>query len=258
MPESGKGPGKSYSSPAVEQAGEILFCLAGSSAPRMSLTEIAAQVGISGSKAFCILEALQKKGLVKRGESGKGYSLGAGLITLSGKVLNDLVPSRLAEPVLEQLVRDTGSTAVLGLITGENTYVAVTREAGGDIRVSMKVGHMLPLTYGAHGKAVVAFMPEGERERILEGDALYFYGSPGKLDRAWLEEELARCRQTGYAEDLGVTNQGVNVIAAPVIDASGHPIGYIEIIAISGAGAKVRAAGCAGGEGDFAAAGGGG
>ena len=94
--------GKRYASPAVVQAGRILSCLGSSSAPQMSLADISKRVGISGSKAFAILEALQESWLVKRGRNGKGYSLGPGLVGLSQKVLDDF-PAELAAPVLKRL-----------------------------------------------------------------------------------------------------------------------------------------------------------
>lgn len=93
----------------------------------------------------------------------------------------------------------------------------------------MRIGHRLPLTYGAHGKAVVAFLPEEERSSLLKEKKLYFYGNPAKLDRKRLEEELARCRNEGFAEDLSEVNPGLNVVAAPVIGPSGTIIGFIEI-----------------------------
>ena len=79
-----------YLVPAVDQASRVLFCLAGAGASHRSLIEICAQVGIHKSKAFSILETLQRFGLVQRNTDGKGYSLGPGLVSLSRKVLDDL------------------------------------------------------------------------------------------------------------------------------------------------------------------------
>jgi DNA-binding IclR family transcriptional regulator len=217
----------------VKQAGDILFCLAGNHADKMSLVEICAHVGVSGSKAFGILEALQGTGLVKRGRDGKGYALGPGLVTLSRKVLDDLTPARLAEPVLEELTTTTGSTSVLGLLTGDTVYVAAKRESVGDIRTVARVGHIMPLTYGAHGKVIAAFLTKDEQERILKEEDLYFHGNPGKLDRARLAEELAECRLKGFACDFGESAQGVNVVAAPVMSSASRPIGFVEVFILA-------------------------
>jgi DNA-binding IclR family transcriptional regulator len=220
---------KRYAAPAVEQASRILFALAGSTSAELSLTEICRQVGVSGSKAFGILAALEKSGLIKRGKEGKGYSLGPGLITLSRKVLDDIIPSQLAEPVLEALTEESGSTSVFGLISGETVYIAAKRETEGDIRIVMRVGLTMPLTYGAHGKAIVAFLPEGERERILKREELYFHVEPGNLDRDLLAEELDRCRREGFACALTKSAPGITVVTAPVLGFTGVPVGFVEI-----------------------------
>lgn len=218
-----------YVSPAVEQASRILFCLAGTRSTYMSLIEVCAQVGIHKSKAFTILETLQRFGLVRKNEEGKGYALGPGLISLSRKVLDDLSAPRLAEPILEELARKTKSTTVLGLLTDKRVFIAAKHEGEGNIGVTMRIGHRLPLTYGAHGKAIVAFLPEEERTNLLREKNLYFYGSPAKVERTRLEEELARCRKDGFAEDLSEVNPGLNVVAAPVMGPSGTLVGFIEI-----------------------------
>jgi IclR family transcriptional regulator, acetate operon repressor len=224
---------KRYSPPAVEQAAQILFALAGSPSSQLSLVEICSHVGVSGSKAFGILTALEKSGLIKRGKDGKGYSLGPGLVTLSRKVLDDLTPSQLAEPILERLTEESGSTSVFGLVTGDTVYVAAKRESEGDVRVVMRVGHVMPLAYGAHGKAIVALLPEAERDRILEQHDLHFYGNPGQLDKNSLIEELAQCRRQGFACDPAKSAGGVTVVAAPVLGSTDVPIGFVEIFVLA-------------------------
>ncbi len=224
---------KGYTSPAVRQAGQILFCLAASPSPQMGLGDICAQVGVSGSKAFGVLEALQESGLVKRGRDGKGYALGPGLVTLSRKVLDDLAPAQLAEPILRGLARETGSTAVLGLITGDTIFVAAKRESEGDIRTVIRLGHVLPLTYGAHGKAIAAFLTTAEQERLLNEEDLCFHGNPAGLDRTKLSKELIECRRDGFACDFGESAQGINVVAAPVMGPGETPIGFVEIFVLA-------------------------
>ncbi len=222
-----------YSAPAVEQASRILFALADSASEQMSLAEICSQVGISGSKAYGILVALEKSALIKRGKDGKGYSLGPGLVTLSRKVLDDLTPSRIAESILRSLTEESGSTSVFGLIHEDNVYVAAKHESEGDLRIVMRVGQTLPLTFGAHGKAIVAFLPEEERNRILERNDLYFHGDPTQLNRTLLAEELAQCRQEGFASALAQVAQGITVVTAPVFGATGTPVGFVEIFVLA-------------------------
>jgi DNA-binding IclR family transcriptional regulator len=221
---------KNYSTPAVEQAARIMFCLAKSRSVQMGLTEICKETGIHVSTAFAILEALQKSDLAKRGKSGKGYSLGRGLLTLSRKFLDDLKPSRIAENILEKLAKETDRTSVFGLIMEDVvTITARHNRESNMITLGIPVGRIMPLTQGAHGKAIVAFLPDEERELILSKNKLNFHGNPDKLDRPRLIRELKQCRKNGFACDLEDSVEGVNIVASPVIGTTGFPIGFIAI-----------------------------
>jgi IclR family pca regulon transcriptional regulator len=232
MPLQKKRTADRYIVPAVEQASRLLYCLAGARTTHLSLIEICGQVGIHKSKAFSILHTLEKFGLVQRNTQRKGYALGPGLITLSRRVLDDLNAPRLAEPILEELARTAGGTAILGLITDNNVFVAAKHEGEHDIGVTIRVGRRFPLTYGSHGKAIAAFLPQKELDRILNDGNLYFHGKPEHFDMARFSEELARCRRDGFAVDLGEIMPGLNSAAAPILGPGGTPIGYIVVMGL--------------------------
>lgn len=222
-----------YLVPAVEQASRVLFGLAGARSSHMSLTEICAQVGIHKSKAFSILRTLQTFGLVQRNSDGKGYALGPGLISLSRRVLDNLDAPRLAEPILEKLAKKAGGTAILGLIADKGVFVVAKQEGNHDIGYTIRIGSRFPLTYGSHGKAIAAFLPEKELNKLLQQKSLYFYGEAQAINRQRLEEELAQVRQDGFALDAGEMRPGLNAVAAPVFGPGARPIGYIVVIGLA-------------------------
>jgi DNA-binding IclR family transcriptional regulator len=231
--DKGDGSDERYMVPSVEQACRILFRLAVADSGRMSLQDVCAQVGIHKSKAFSVLQTLQKFGLVQTGGRGKGYALGPGLIGLSRRFLDTLSTPKLAEPFLAELARKTGATAVLGLIAGKNVFVAAKNEGAGPIVVTMRVGHRFPLTYGCHGKAVAAFLDEKDLEDLLKDKKLYFHGDPAKFDKKRLMEDIARCRRDWFAEDFEETAPGRYAVAAPVLGPNGYPIGYLVVLGIA-------------------------
>jgi DNA-binding IclR family transcriptional regulator len=230
-----RAPDQKYIVPAVEQASRVLFCLAEASSSHLSLTEICAKVGVHKSKAFSILNTLQIFGLVQRNVEGRGYSLGPGLIGLSRRFLDNLSAPALAEPLLEELSKKTGATAALGLIADRNVFVANKRENGSAIVVTMRVGHRFPLTYGCHGKAIAAFLPQNELDDLLKEKKLYFYGKPEKYDHVRLMEDIERCRRDWYAEDIEETAPRLNAVAAPVLGPGEYPIGYIVVLGFASA-----------------------
>jgi DNA-binding IclR family transcriptional regulator len=216
--------------PAVDQAARILLSLARNNSLKMNLTDICKSVGIHKSKGYSILNTLQKFGFVQKDPAGKTYSLGLGLISLSRRVLDNLNYGDLAGPFLEELAGKTDCTALFGLINNGNVFVVARQEAHMNISVTVRLGHRFSITHGAHGKAIVAFLPVGERKKILNHKKLFFHGDAAKFDPERLEAELAQCIETGFAFDMGELNVGINVIASPVFDSQGRLIGSMFIM----------------------------
>jgi len=216
--------------PAVDQASRLLICLARNPSFKMNLTDICKNVGIHKSKGYSILNTLQRYGLVHKDTLGKTYSLGFGLISLSRKVLDNLNYEAIAGSYLKKLADQTHSTALLGIIDNTNVFVAAKQEADQTVGVTTRIGHRFSITHGAHGKAIVSFLAEDEKEKILRHNKLFFHGSASRFDRERLDGEIKRCRQDGYAIDMGELNPGINVIASPLFDSQGSLIGSMFIM----------------------------
>jgi DNA-binding IclR family transcriptional regulator len=223
-------PKKTYNVPAVEQAVRVMLSLADSGSNPKSLTDICQEVGIHRSKAFSILNTLSEHGFVKKNPNRKGYVLGPGLLTLVGKMLETLSLPRLAEPVRYELAKKTQATATMGVISDDKTYSVAEYSGAPGIGVSSPIGYVTPITYGSHGKAIAAFLPEAELAELLKNKDLFFYGRPEKFDKARLQKELAQCRRSGFAVELGDIQPGMNAVAAPVWDQNSYPIGYVTIV----------------------------
>jgi DNA-binding IclR family transcriptional regulator len=221
-----------YVVPALEHALRVLFRMAQAESTHMSLTEICEEVGMHKSTAFCILHTLRKYGLVQTSGRGQGFILGPGLISLSRRFLDTLSAPKLAEPLLAELATKAGATAALGLIADKNVFVAAKHEGGRVVGITMRVGQRFPLTYGCHGKAIAAFLPEKELDTLLQDEELYYHGDPSKFDRDRLNEEMSKCRRDWFAEDLEEMVPGLNVVAAPVLGPNGRPIGYIAVLGL--------------------------
>ena len=216
--------------PALEEAGRVLLCLGQSSNFRMTLTEICKKVGIHTSKAFSILNTLSQFGFVEKDPQTKTYSLGIGLVFLSRQVLDNLDYRGTIDPYLRKLARETNGIAVFGLLQGESLYVIAKQEGDQRIGLTVRLGHRFHFTYGVHGTLIAAFMSEAERQKLLSRKNLYFHGDPSRLDMARLQEELAKCRESGFAVDAGRINPGINAVGAPVFGVDGNITGVITVI----------------------------
>ena len=221
---------KKYQVPAVEQAMRIMLYMADSGNSPQSLTNICREVGIHNSKAFSILKTLQEYEFINKYPNRGGYVLGPGLLILAGKMLANLSLPQLAEPILIELAKKARATVALGLISNDKAYIIAQYEGAPEINISSRLGHATSITYGAHGKAIAAFLPKRELEDLLEKKELFFYGSPDKFDRDRLEKEMAQCRRDGFVLELGDLFPGVNAIAVPLLDKTVRPVGYITVV----------------------------
>jgi len=221
--------------PAVEQASRILFCLAEGPRHKWILTDICRKVGIYKSKGHSILNTLMRFGLVEKNLQTKEYYLGPGLIFLSRSVLDNLSYTEIVTPFLEKLAKDTNGTAVFGLISGTHVLVVSKREGNQNIGFGLRLGHRFHITLGAHGKAILSFMSEPEREKVLTKKKLYFYGDVSRMDMKRLSEDIRRCRDLGFAQDIGEVTPGVTVISAPVFGLREKIVGCTILIGTFGA-----------------------
>jgi DNA-binding IclR family transcriptional regulator len=216
--------------PSVEQASRILLCLSKNSNFKMGLTEISREVGIHKSKGFSILNTLNQFGFVEKDLQTKTYSLGPGLLSLSRHVLDNIRYPETVAPFLRHLALETNGTAIFGLINGEHIIVVGKHEGNQNIGFTVRLGHRFHITLGAHGKSILAFMPETEREKILSRKKVFFYWDPSRVDRELLREDLTRCRALGYSQDIGNITPGVNVVSAPLFANHEKLIGCLILI----------------------------
>ncbi len=196
----------------------------------MGLTEIVKEVGIHKSKGFSILNTLLQFGFVEKDPKTKTYSLGPGLLTLSRHVLDNIRYPDVASSFLQHLATETNGTALFGLINGEHVIVLGKHEGNQNVGFTVRLGHRFHITLGAHGKAIVAFLPETEREKIFAKKKTYFYGDPSLMKMDLLRKELNECRILGYASDVGGITPGANVVSAPLFANHDKLIGCLILI----------------------------
>jgi DNA-binding IclR family transcriptional regulator len=70
-------------------------------------------------------------------------------------------------------------------------------------------------------------LSEEERRKILSGDDLFFKGNIVRLNKKHLQKELSRCRELGFARDVGEVTVGVNAVSAPVFGVGEKIIGCL-------------------------------
>jgi IclR family KDG regulon transcriptional repressor len=80
------------------------------------------------------------------------------------------------------------------------------------------------------GKALLAYLPEEELDRILRSVNLTKFTPATVVDHKLLKNNLRLVRERGYATDRGETHEDVNCIATPLRNGSGNVIAAINLL----------------------------
>jgi DNA-binding IclR family transcriptional regulator len=193
--------------------------------------ELASSIDVSRSAVHRILHDMVTLGLLapasKRGQFRPGHELARLAVLLADRV--DV--RRLARPILEAAMRETGETAILALyVPARRQFWAVdAAESSQAIRyIWESLRDWGDLHHGSSGKGILAFLPEVEREQILGSlpDSI-----PGlrPITKDQLREELAEARRRGYVLSHGERFSGAVGVSAPIRDALGRVIGDLII-----------------------------
>jgi DNA-binding IclR family transcriptional regulator len=189
--------------------------------PEWSTTGIARALDLPVPTAHRILAALRRLGYVSQHEDTKRFRLGLGALALGerARAVADLRP--VATGPLRRLSEATGETALLTVLTPERDRgVCLERvETSQPLRLSVQPGRQLPLHAGASQKALLAFMPEEDIDRVISQPLDRFCRSTITRPAA-LRRELAVIRAHGWAGSYEETNVGVWGVAVPVLSSS--------------------------------------
>jgi len=139
-------------SQTLERGLRVLSVLADSPGG-LSITELAATVGVNRTVVYRLGAPPEQAGRARRDSSGRLH-VGVGVLALA-RGLQPVLRS-LANPVLRALAEELGSTAHLTIADGaEALAIAVVEPSWTDFHVAYRVGARHPLERGAAGKAIL-------------------------------------------------------------------------------------------------------
>lgn len=208
------------------------------SKPEWSTTQVARELDLPVPTVHRILAALKRLGYVNQHEETRRFRLGMAALSLGerARTLADIRPAAIGP--LRRLTEATGETALLTVLSpARDRSVCLERvETSQPLRLSVQPGRQLPLHAGASQKALLAFMPAGEIDRLTAGP-LERYCTATITSRQALRRELAAIRARGWSSSYEETNVGVWGIAVPVLSATD----VVCAVGIAGPSPRLRA-----------------
>ena len=207
-------------SAAVERALAMLEAAA-QATEGLSNAEISRKLNIPKSSASYILRTLETQGYLTRdAESGK-YRVGLKILSLSRGALGGRDVRGVALPIMRHLTHQTGLTCHLAVLDGPDAVYIEKVEPEGFIRMDTWVGRRMRVHATSVGKALVAYIPQEQLERILRQSGMEKRTPKTITTLPRLLKELEKVRTQGCAIDDEENNLGARCVGAPIFDERG-------------------------------------
>jgi DNA-binding IclR family transcriptional regulator len=218
-----------YIVPAVDRAARILSLLKGH-AHGMTITEVTEATGWHKSSVHKLLVTLTHHGLLDRNQITKRYSLGIRLVEYGQFVLGKIDLRQEARSFLELLAEYSGETSNYCIRRGDKVVIADSVECRDALRVTPPIGTMDPIIAKSNGKAILAFLPDKQVDRILYREGLPAFTKRSVTSPETFRIELAKIRNQGYATDFEEFQEGVSAVSAPLINGDRHIMGTLSVV----------------------------
>lgn len=215
-----------YLVPALIRGLNILQELSGERR-RLTLSEVAAALGVTRSSAYRLLFTLGHTGFVVFDAETKTYTLGPQVLQLGYGYLasRDLV--EVAMPNLVRLRDRTGWSAHLGELHGRDVVYLARVATRRSIASTVHVGTRLPARSTTMGRILLSGLPASEVRDLYRDEPFKGMSLEGLI------QQLAADRKAGVVVQSSGYEPGVASIAAPIRDMTGHIIAAINISAVA-------------------------
>jgi len=217
---------------SVDRAVRVLTALQGSR--RMTLSELAASLGLPPSTVHGIVKTLVGHGMVVQDRGSSRYMLGPRVLLLGNVYLDTLDLRSRTAPWAEELARRTGLAVRTGVLLLDEVVIIHHEPRPDGTRQMPELGIVIPAHASALGKAILAYSSSA-RKALEEGPT-----SPGPglrsmtgdtiTDLAQLEEQCEEIVTTGLAAEVEEAVLGECALACPLFDGFDGVVGAIGVV----------------------------
>ncbi len=210
---------------SVQRAFSILRQLASA---EMGVTELAAATDLPKSTVARMLATLEQEGAVVQVVASGAYQIGPAIVALVGSETRrpDLIAR--SRPHLVVLAHETGEDAGLSVPDGYRVHYIAQADSDNPIQVRDWTGEMVPMHVVASGLVILAHWPEEPLERYLRRP-LQAFTEDSMTDPEELRKRLAEVRRDGFVWVFEEFVEGINSVAAPILDRRGRPRAALHI-----------------------------
>lgn len=216
---------------SLAKAFRILNWLA-QNGPEVGVIGLSAQLGLNKTTVYRLLTAMERFGIIEQNPENEKYRLGLRLFELGNIAVQSRALQGQARPYLMEMSRLSSETVHLAVVhEGEVVYLDKIESPNTMVSIPSGVGRRLPSHCTGVGKAMLAFLPAPELDRVLGMKPLAKFTESTITSIPELRRQLQQIRARGYATDNQETERGLSCVAAPILD---HQNRVVASISLSG------------------------
>lgn len=206
----------------------ILRLIADSDQP-LRFSDLTDLSGLPKGTLHRILQALIDFRFIRIDEIDQTYKLGTRLFEMAHKVWSEFDLRGAAEPELYRLQGLSEETIRLGILQDDAILIIDQKETLHPLRLDPGIGKRLQLHANAMGKAILAHLPPAEFNQIMQRIELTRLTANTITSHDEFARHMDLGKARGYAISVEEQFDGINSIAAPILDHTGKPLGAISI-----------------------------
>lgn len=195
----------------------------------LALSELAEQADLAPSTTHRLLQALQGQGFVTQDSELGVWKIDVKTFRIGNSFLEARDFVATSRPFLRRLTALTGETANLGIRDDGTAVFLAQSESSQMMRMITRLGSRAPLHASGVGKALMAWLPDDELERVLAERGLARVTENTLHTPESLRAGLAEVRRQGFACDREEHAIGLHCVAACIHDEHGIPLAAISV-----------------------------
>lgn len=208
----------------------VIDCIVESRVP-LSVTEIAARLGLPVPTVHRIAMQLTERGYLRRALGSKRFRMGPRLAVLGIRVVGSVFAADRPHAFLVALARRLGEHCQIGIVTDDEVIYVDSASPDRDTGLQFRPGHSAPIYCTSIGKLHLAQLDDDDLTHVLTAIHYKRFTPTTICQSRALLLETQRVRKRGWAATNGEYTPGVVGCAVPIVGASGRLIAGLGLSA---------------------------
>lgn len=191
--------------------------------------ELLAQSPFPKATLYRFVQTLTNQGMLQYNPDHQTYALGVRLVRLAHSAWRHSALAPIARPMIDTLSRDIGETVHLAQLDNAHVLYVDKRNARTPVEMFSDAGKVGPAYCTGVGKAMMAFLPETDLDRVIAQQSFHRFTDATLADADALRVELKQIRAIGYGFDREEHEPGIICVAVPILTGQRRLLGAISV-----------------------------